>query len=60
MKPSTNPAPDCRVCGIEHDDELHQAILNVRAYLREWMELVCRPLEIGERMARSRPKPQNL
>jgi hypothetical protein len=34
---------ECKVCGQEHNGDLHRAVLAVRAWLRERMLRACEP-----------------
>ena len=45
---------NCRVCFLEHDEEIHTATLNVRAFLRARLQTVLglegtRSIDTGER-----------
>jgi len=36
----------CKTCGIDHDAALHQAVLNVRRWLKQRLELVVKPAPV--------------
>ena len=34
---------DCRLCGVQHDDQVHAAVLRIHSWLRTRMSLVMTP-----------------
>ena len=38
----------CEVCGIEHDESVHAAVLNVRGWLKQRLALAMRPVAISK------------
>jgi hypothetical protein len=41
---------ECHICGgVPHDRDLHNAVLSIRRYLHDRLELVVRPVKKGSR-----------